>query len=154
MFKHLHNNKGDANVSKMTLIALVFVVGAILLVLVTSAFRNPINRWFDKVQASWFADENGIYEADNPFVGYQRNKNGTYQGLQYIYHTNDGYFVLKNIAELDSSNQFVWVAYDKYDNSGKQISSGGTSISGFLLKISEDGSTVSDGRRTYVAQLP
>ena len=56
----MRNNKGDANVSKMTMIAIVFVVGAILLVLVTSAFRSPINNWFNKVTNGWFADENGI----------------------------------------------------------------------------------------------
>lgn len=59
--QHLSNNKGDANVSKMTLIAIVFVVGAILLVLTTSAFRNPINRWFEKVTTGWFANENGMF---------------------------------------------------------------------------------------------
>ena len=64
--KHLQSNRGDANVSKMTIIAIVFVVGAILLIMTTSAFRNPINRWFGKVTAGWFADENGEF-AYSPF---------------------------------------------------------------------------------------
>lgn len=88
--QHLRNNKGDANVSKMTIIAIAFVVGAILLVLTTSAFRNPINRWFDKVQASWFADENGMYEADNKFLFAERLENGTIKGATYIYYWEDG----------------------------------------------------------------
>ena len=66
LIKHMRNNRGDANVSKMTLIALVFVVGAICLILVTSAFRSPINNWFRQVTAGWFADNNGKF-VSNPY---------------------------------------------------------------------------------------
>lgn len=58
---HIRNNRGDTNVSRMTMIAVVFVVGAILLVLTTSAFRNPINRWFGKVTNDWFSHDNGMF---------------------------------------------------------------------------------------------
>ena len=81
---HAKNNSGDANVSRMTLIAIVFVVGAILLVLTTSAFRQPINNWFDKVTASWFKDSNGMFEADNRWLFMSKNENGTYENAVYI----------------------------------------------------------------------
>ena len=83
--QHLSNNKGDANVSKMTLIAVAFVVGAILLVLTTSAFKNPINRWLAKVSNDWFAEENGEFNLMlDPLAAYEKRENGTYKGLQYI----------------------------------------------------------------------
>lgn len=66
LIKHMRNNRGDANVSKMVLIALVFVVGAILLVMITSAFRGPINRWLSTVTNDWFADDNGKF-VSNPY---------------------------------------------------------------------------------------
>ena len=81
---HFKNHSGDANVSRMTLIAIVFVVGAILLVLTTSAFRQPINNWFDKVTASWFKDSNGMFEADNRWLFMSKNENGTYENAVYI----------------------------------------------------------------------
>lgn len=82
--RHLRNNRGDANVSRMTMIAIVFVVGAILLVMTTSAFRSPINRWFSTVTKDWFADSNGMYEADNQWLFMSKNKNGTYENAVYI----------------------------------------------------------------------
>lgn len=78
MFKklreHLTGNKGDANISKMTLIAIIFVVGAILLVMTTSAFRGPINRWFSTVTNDWFASENGMFDLGIKPVCYINNK--------------------------------------------------------------------------------
>ena len=90
---HINNNRGDANVSKMTLIAIAFVVGAILLVLTTSAFKNPINNWFEKVSASWFADENGNFAYNDPYIMYERNANGSYKGLNYRLTYSDGSYV-------------------------------------------------------------
>jgi hypothetical protein len=70
---HMRNNAGDTNVSKMIMVAIVFVVGAILLVMVTSAFRGPIDRWFETVVMDWFDNDgnNGGYSYDNglEFVG-------------------------------------------------------------------------------------
>lgn len=70
---HMRNNAGDTNVSKMIMVAIVFVVGAILLVMVTSAFRGPIDRWFETVVVDWFDNNgnNGGYSYDNglEFVG-------------------------------------------------------------------------------------
>ena len=71
MFKtiraHLADNRGDENISKMIWVAIVFVVGAILLVMVTSAFRGPIKRWYEKVVTDWFDTNgnNGGYSYDN-----------------------------------------------------------------------------------------
>lgn len=84
MKNHMSSHRGDANVSKMTLIAIVFVVGAILLVLTTSAFRSPINHWFETVTKDWFADENGMFEADNRWLFMSKNENGTYENAVYI----------------------------------------------------------------------
>ena len=63
MFKtlraHLADNRGDENISKMIWVAIVFVVGAILLVIVTSAFKGPIKDWYQRTINSWFNNENG-----------------------------------------------------------------------------------------------
>ena len=101
--RHLRDNKGDANVSKTTVIAIVFVVGAILLVLTTSAFRNPINRWFDKVQSGWFGGDNGYYALNDPYILYERNENGSIKGLNYRLTYPDGSYVelwYKDIANF------------------------------------------------------
>ena len=69
MFKtiraHLADNRGDENISKMIWVAIVFVVGAILLVMVTSAFRGPIKDWYETVIMDWFDNNNGAYSYDN-----------------------------------------------------------------------------------------
>lgn len=63
MFKtiraHLADNRGDENISKMIWVAIVFVVGAIMLLMVTNAFKGPIKNWFDSVIDSWFNSETG-----------------------------------------------------------------------------------------------
>ena len=77
MFKamraHLSDNRGDENISKMIWVAIVFVVGAILLVLVTSAFQNPIKTWFETTVKAWFnKDTTGKYPTSantNPSIG-------------------------------------------------------------------------------------
>lgn len=65
MFKtlraHLADNRGDENISKMIWVAIAFVVGAILLIMVTSAFQGPIHDWYENTIKSWFTDENGAY---------------------------------------------------------------------------------------------
>lgn len=63
MFKtlraHLTDNRGDENISKMIWIAIVFVVGAILLLLITTAFKGPISNWYNNTINGWFKDGNG-----------------------------------------------------------------------------------------------
>ncbi len=54
IIKHLKNNNGDANVSKALHIAIVFVVGAILLIMMTSSFQGPIHDWFGTRMDDWF----------------------------------------------------------------------------------------------------
>jgi hypothetical protein len=65
MFKtlraHLSDNRGDENISKMIWVAIVFVVGAILLLLITAAFDGPIKDWFKGIIDGWFNTNNGDY---------------------------------------------------------------------------------------------
>lgn len=51
---HITDNKGDENVAKMIWIAVAFIVGAIILALLTWAFKGPISEWFSDVIDSWF----------------------------------------------------------------------------------------------------
>ena len=149
--KHLQSNRGDAHVSKMTMIAIVFVVGAILLVMTTSAFRSPVNNWFQKVTAGWFADSNGMYEADSAFPGYQRAENGTYQGLVYVYTQDNGHrIVLKAPADLQNGYTARF-EYDIYAPDGRHL--GNTGHSGNIV-ISADGTTITDGSWTFIAETP
>ena len=155
---HLKSNRGDANVSKMTIIAIAFVVGAILLVLTTSAFRNPINRWFDKVQAGWFASENGMYEADNPFVGYQKNENGTYQNVMYYRWepSMNRYIVVANPETLQTGEYPSGVAVWYYDANWNYMSSG-KSINPYKptpLSIGSDGTAIVVNGSTFTAKTP
>ena len=59
------DNSGDENISKMIWVCIVFTVGAILLLMVTSAFENEIKTWYKSVITSWFDGSglNGKYEA-------------------------------------------------------------------------------------------
>ena len=69
MFKtlraHLADNSGDENISKMIWVAIVFVVGAILLVIVTSAFKGPIKNWYVKTINEWFNNDTGKIDGAN-----------------------------------------------------------------------------------------
>jgi hypothetical protein len=66
MFKtiraHLADNRGDENISKMIWVAIVFVVGAILLLLITTAFNGPIKTWYNNVINGWFNSANGGFK--------------------------------------------------------------------------------------------
>ena len=152
----MRNNKGDANVSKMTMIAIVFVVGAILLVLVTSAFRSPINNWFNKVTNGWFANENGMFEADNQFLGVERNANGTYK-VEYSYTLPNGdRVVLFDFASLEgksgeTTDGQLGLAF-MHPNGA--IYEGGE-YAGMSYVISDDGKSITlDGVETFYAQPP
>lgn len=50
----------------------------------TSAFRSPINHWFETVTKDWFADNNGMFEADNRYLFAERQPNGTLKGAVYV----------------------------------------------------------------------
>ena len=69
MFKtlraHLADNRGDENISKMIWVAIVFVVGAILLLMITTAFEGPIKNWYNGVINGWFNANNGGFEVAN-----------------------------------------------------------------------------------------
>ena len=56
---HLADNTGDENVTKMIWVVIVFVVGAILLALITGAFKGQITNWYNNVINSWFNEANG-----------------------------------------------------------------------------------------------
>lgn len=54
---HLADNTGDENVSKLIWIAIVFVVGAALLLLMITAFSgadSPLGVWLSSTMDSWF----------------------------------------------------------------------------------------------------
>ena len=146
--KHLQSNKGDANVSKMTLIAVVFVVGAILLVLTTSAFRNPINRWFAKVSNDWFASENGEFNLmDSQFAMYERNENGTIKGVKYICTDGDRRYVLIGAESLKNGEFSAW-RWNVCDANGNPVDEWHWDTSG-TPTISDDGSTITWGADGY-----
>lgn len=99
MFSHIKDNKGDANVSKMVIIAIVFVVGAILLVMFTSAFRGPIGHWFETVVLDWFDHEgkNGEFQYSNPFEqSDDEDQNSS--------SSNDGNDTAPTIPEIDNDD--------------------------------------------------
>ena len=157
--KHLQSNRGDAHVSKMTMIAIVFVVGAILLVMTTSAFRNPVNNWFQKVTTGWFADENGMFEADNRFLGYQKNANGTYQGVMYRCEDNAYFhkYTVLQAPELlqNGADASEWVRVTYYKEDGTWYSDGDVrGAAGTVVTISEDGTRIQIGNRTFEAYIP
>ena len=153
---HLRNNQGDANVSKMTMIAIAFVVGAILLVLTTSAFRSPINHWFNKVTNGWFADDNGMFEADNQFLGVERNANGTYK-VEYSYTKSDGsQVVLYDFDTLEGKSGYTVDGQLDLDfRNANGIVIGGGEYMGCSYVISDDGKSITlDGVETFYAQPP
>ena len=58
--KLLADNSGDENISKMIWVCIVFTVGAILLLMVTSAFEIEIKTWYKAVIKSWFNEGDGM----------------------------------------------------------------------------------------------
>jgi hypothetical protein len=52
---HLADNSGDENVSKLIWIVIAFVVGGLMLTLLSNAFsKGAVKEWFDAVFESWF----------------------------------------------------------------------------------------------------
>lgn len=157
--KHMKSNRGDANVSKMTIIAIAFVVGAILLVLTTSAFRNPINRWFSNVTHGWFAEENGQFDLMlNPFANYERNSNGTIKNVVYRHYNDDGSYeeLCFDVSKIEVGTQDAYV-FTCYTADGAVIDNTDTwPWSGAAyVTVSDDGMTITyQGQSTYTAYEP
>lgn len=151
MRKHMRSNAGDSHVSKMTIIAIVFVVGAILLVLTTSAFRNPVNNWFSKVTAGWFADENGMFEADNPLMMYPKNPNGTYQNAQYVSRNPNGYWVLECASELVMGGEVKGYYFVRYNQQGERL--GTSTFMAGTASLSDDGMVLTVSGYTFEAEF-
>lgn len=57
---HLCDNSGDENITKLIWISIAFIVGAILLALLTQAFKGPIKNWFVNKVNEWFNANNGV----------------------------------------------------------------------------------------------
>ncbi|MBQ2184580.1 MAG: hypothetical protein II399_08065 [Lachnospiraceae bacterium] len=73
--KLMLDNTADENISKMIWIAIVFVVGAIILVLIASSFRGPIKDWWKKTVEEWFNPRTGDIDGNttggtNPDIGF------------------------------------------------------------------------------------
>lgn len=98
--RHLSDNHGEENTSKMAWVAIVFVVGAILLLLTTTAFKQPIQDWYNNVIAEWFHDENGQYSYDK-WAQFEKYSNGLYKGLEYVCYESDGGYVVVH-ADMES----------------------------------------------------
>lgn len=147
---HFKNHSGDANVSRMTLIAIVFVVGAILLVLTTSAFRSPINHWFETVTKDWFANENGMFEADNQWLFAERNENGTYKGAVYI--ANDAPIVIDCPEDVRNGTDNGPYGVSVYTNFN-DVACIGWMNPDFNVVISDDGRTITIDDEVFTAYM-
>ena len=150
--RHLSNNNGDENVSKMTLVAIVFVVGAILLLLITTAFKEPIQNWYNNTIDEWFNEENGQYSYDKLSM-YDKNDNGTYKGLDYVLYLDDGrYVVICNPGSLSNTSEQTNVAAVVYTPEGKPEYNPIIFVD--EIKISNDGRSITMDDQVYHAQLP
>lgn len=150
--RHLSNNNGDENVSKMTLVAIVFVVGAILLLLITTAFKEPIQNWYNNTIDEWFNEENGQYSYDE-WSTYDKNDNGTYKGLDYVLYLDDGrYVVIGNPGSLSNTSEQTNVAAVVYTPEGKPEYNPIIFVD--EIKISNDGRSITMDDQVYHAQLP
>jgi hypothetical protein len=150
--QHLTDNRGDENTSKMIWVAIVFVVGAILLLLITTAFKEPIKNWYDDTIAEWFDDKNGQYCTDALAV-YEKNDNGTYKDFEYILHLDDGrYVVVQGVEYLTNTSDPMFIDVVEYSADG--VASPMSVVVSFGTSISDDGSYVVVGDEKYYAQLP
>ena len=62
---HLCDNHGDENISKLIWVAIVFVVGAIMLVLFQTAFKGTISNWFNNIINNWFNGTDNRFSIDS-----------------------------------------------------------------------------------------
>ena len=150
--QHVYDNYGDENTSKMTMVAIVFVVGAILLLLTTTAFQEPIQQWYQNTIAEWFAEDNGQYSFD-PWSMYDKNDNGTYKGLEYIlYGPNGSYQVLSSPENIVDGDIFT-CSMKQYDANGNWDGKIWDYLQG-TVEISSDGRTIVVDGEVYCAQRP
>ena len=154
IIEHLCDNRGDENISKMTWVAIIFVVGAILLLLTTTAFKGPIQNWYKDTVAEWFSSENGQYSYDE-WALYEKNENGTYKDVEYIgYHPDGSYWVLKtDVSKLVDGSTSEDCGYYEYNADG--TSTGRMPIYFDAdIEISPDGKTITVDGDIYHAQRP
>lgn len=149
---HLCDNDGLVATPNMILIAIAFVIGSIVLVTTTAAFKEPIQQWYETTVVEWFAGENGQYSYDE-WAAYEKNENGTYKGLDYVLYLSNGkYVVLRSPETLYNTTDFTEVFATEYNADG--------SIETFPcyfveeIKISNDGRTIRVDGQNYHAQLP
>lgn len=148
--QHLLNNNGDESTSKMMWVAIAFVIGAILLLLTTTAFQEPVQTWYNNVIAEWFADGNGEYTHDK-WGMYTKNANGTYKDLQYVMKAEDGTYLV--LIGQDSIVSGSLIPAQEYNADGSPNGMP-TVIQSRNVNISEDGKTIIVDRWTFSAQLP
>lgn len=60
---HLADNTGDENITKMVWIVIVFIVGGIMIGLVTTVFNGTVSTWFNNLFADWFDATNTPFDA-------------------------------------------------------------------------------------------
>lgn len=56
---HLKENSGDENISKMTWVAIIFLVGTTLFLFITAAFKGSVQNWYNDSVVVWFSGERG-----------------------------------------------------------------------------------------------
>lgn len=151
--QHLLDNNGDQSTSKMTLVAIIFVVGAILLLLTTTAFKEPIQNWYRDTIAEWFAEDNGQYSFD-PWSMYERNANGTYKGLEYIMELPNGNYVVLVDYDDVASDAISPILETYYYNPDGTMYDLPTSIFPAQFVISADGKTITVDGDVFRAKLP
>lgn len=153
IIEHLCDNRGDENISKMTWVAIIFVVGAILLLLTTTAFKEPIKNWYDDTVVEWFSAEHGQYSYDE-WSTYEKNENGTYKGMQYVlYFPSGGYQVMMYPSEAVHNGNADECYMMTYDANGNWDGCYWNYMSG-TIQISNDGKTITIDGDEYHAQLP
>lgn len=69
---HLRDNRGDESTARLTWIAIVFVVAAIILIIMTSSFEGPILQYTENVNNDWFNANTGDFQYKDPNSGYNK----------------------------------------------------------------------------------
>lgn len=132
MLQHLRDNTGDENLSKMISIAIVFVVGALVVGMMTWGMSGPVHNWSSHVVGGWYSD--GSNEQDQ-FSQLERNANGTYKGVYYVAEWQGKIYIARqdSVANATASSN---VKHDIYDTNGNYLGTGNIQNG---LNISPDG---------------
>ena len=72
MRNHLRDNRGDESTARLTWVAIVFVVAAIILIIMTSSFEGPILQYTENINNEWFNANTGDYQYQDPNSGYNK----------------------------------------------------------------------------------